>query len=121
MPDLPNDPRFANGVERVRNRALTDKTVGDVFATLTRDELLTLGDTELLHRLFHQEEVRLLPERPVSFVCRCSKERVASVLKALGTEEIRGLLADRRTIEVDCDFCGLRYTFSADEAWAALA
>jgi crotonobetainyl-CoA:carnitine CoA-transferase CaiB-like acyl-CoA transferase len=40
MPDLPNDPRFANGVERVRNRALTDKTVGDVFATMTRDELL---------------------------------------------------------------------------------
>lgn len=40
MPDLPNDPHFANGVERVRNRELTDKTVGDVFATVTRDELL---------------------------------------------------------------------------------
>ena len=33
QPDLPNDPRFANMVERVRNRALTDKTVGDSFAT----------------------------------------------------------------------------------------
>ena len=31
QPDLPNDPRFANMVERVRNRALTDKTVGDSF------------------------------------------------------------------------------------------
>ena len=39
-PQLPDDPRFANMVERVRNRALTDKTVGDVFATLTRDLLL---------------------------------------------------------------------------------
>ena len=29
QPDLPDDPRFANMVERVRNRALTDKTVGD--------------------------------------------------------------------------------------------
>ena len=28
-PDLPDDPRLANMVERVRNRALTDKTVGD--------------------------------------------------------------------------------------------
>ena len=27
-------------VERVRNRALTDKIVGDIFASLTRDELL---------------------------------------------------------------------------------
>ncbi len=40
MPDLPNDPRFANGVARVKNRTLTDKTVADVFAALTRDELV---------------------------------------------------------------------------------
>jgi len=39
-PQLPEDPRFANMVERVRNRALTDTTVGDVFATLARDTLL---------------------------------------------------------------------------------
>ena len=40
QPALPNDPRFSNMVERVRNRALTDKIVGDIFASLTRDELL---------------------------------------------------------------------------------
>jgi itaconate CoA-transferase len=40
QPELPNDPRFANMVERVRNRQLTDKVVGDSFAKLTRDELL---------------------------------------------------------------------------------
>src|SRR5246500_2041095 len=40
QPELSRDPRFANMVERVRNRALTDKTVGDIFATLTRDQLL---------------------------------------------------------------------------------
>jgi formyl-CoA transferase len=40
QPDLPNDPKFANMVERVRNRDLTDKVVGDSFATLGREELL---------------------------------------------------------------------------------
>jgi itaconate CoA-transferase len=40
QPDLPNDPRFANMVERVRNRPATDKTVADSFARLTRDDLL---------------------------------------------------------------------------------
>jgi itaconate CoA-transferase len=40
QPDLPSDPRFSNMVERVRNRQLTDKTVGDSFAAMTRDELL---------------------------------------------------------------------------------
>src|SRR6202008_648152 len=40
QPGLPDDPRFANMVERVRNRALTDQIVSDAFATLARDTLL---------------------------------------------------------------------------------
>src|SRR5277367_5064364 len=48
QPELPNDPRFSNMVERVRNRALTDKTVGDSFASLARDELLKrLSDSDI--------------------------------------------------------------------------
>src|SRR5712675_1238231 len=48
QPDLPNDPRFANMVERVRNRQLTDKTVGDSFAKLAREELLKkLADADI--------------------------------------------------------------------------
>jgi len=46
--DLPNDTRFSSMVERVRNRALTDKTVGDIFAAMTRDELLKrLSDADI--------------------------------------------------------------------------
>ncbi|CCD97250.1 formyl-coenzyme A transferase NAD(P)-binding [Bradyrhizobium sp. ORS 375] len=41
QPGLPDDPRFANMVERVRNRALTDGIVAERFAALSRDELLT--------------------------------------------------------------------------------
>src|SRR3954452_11983374 len=40
QPELPSDPRLANMVERVRHRELTDRIVGDVFARLSRDELL---------------------------------------------------------------------------------
>ncbi|MGB8402239.1 CaiB/BaiF CoA transferase family protein [Bradyrhizobium sp.] len=47
-PGLPDDPRFANMVERVRNRQLTDKTVGDSFATMLRDDLLKrLSDADI--------------------------------------------------------------------------
>ncbi len=44
QPDLPGDPRFANQVERVRNRALTDRTVADIFRAMTRDDLLASLD-----------------------------------------------------------------------------
>ncbi|MGB3866250.1 MAG: CaiB/BaiF CoA-transferase family protein [Xanthobacteraceae bacterium] len=40
QPALPDDPRLANMVERVRNRQLTDRIVGDAFASMTRDTLL---------------------------------------------------------------------------------
>ena len=47
-PELPNDPRFASMVERVRNRHLTDGMVGEIFATMTRDELLKrLSDADI--------------------------------------------------------------------------
>jgi formyl-CoA transferase len=48
QPALPEDVRFSNMVERVRNRKLTDKTVGDIFATMTRDDLLKrLSDADI--------------------------------------------------------------------------
>ena len=48
QPDLPNDPRFATVLARVRNRALTDRAVGDSFATMTRDALLKrLSDADI--------------------------------------------------------------------------
>src|SRR5213080_3619742 len=40
QPELPNDVRFSNMVERVRNCKLTDQTVGDIFSTMTREDLL---------------------------------------------------------------------------------
>ena len=47
-PDLPGDPRFANMVERVRNRNLTDTIVGDAFASMTREQLLQrLSDADI--------------------------------------------------------------------------
>jgi itaconate CoA-transferase len=48
QPDLPNDPRFSNMVERVKNRKLTDGIVGNSFASMTRDELLKrLSDADI--------------------------------------------------------------------------
>jgi itaconate CoA-transferase len=48
QPGLLNDVRFSNMVERVRNRKLTDQTVGDRFAAMTRDELLQrLSDADI--------------------------------------------------------------------------
>lgn len=81
--------------------------------TLTPEELHTLADEEILHRLFHEDDVRLFEPAPVYFRCRCSRERVAGMLHSLGATEIESVLAERGEVEVHCDFCNRAYHFDA--------
>ncbi|MEP7298176.1 MAG: Hsp33 family molecular chaperone HslO [Burkholderiales bacterium] len=83
--------------------------------TLTRDELLTLDADTVLRRLFWEEPLRrLAPMRGESgprFVCSCSRARVGSMLRSLGREEIDGIIKEQGRVEIDCDFCGIKYHF----------
>jgi molecular chaperone Hsp33 len=81
--------------------------------TLTADELRTLSDAQILHRLFHEDDVRLFESAPVFFRCRCSRERVAGMLQGLGETETRSILEERGEVEVRCDFCNRAYVFDA--------
>ena len=85
----------------------------ELTATLTDWELLELPVREVLHRLYHEEDVRLFPADPLSFRCSCSRERVEGVLLMLGREDIRELLAERGMVDVDCEFCGRHYSLDA--------
>ncbi|MDX1626075.1 MAG: Hsp33 family molecular chaperone HslO [Wenzhouxiangellaceae bacterium] len=82
-----------------------------LLATLGPREMLSLDAETLLHRLFHEERRRLFPSRPLRFHCPCSRERVATVLRGLGREELESILAAEGEIEVHCEFCNQRYAF----------
>ncbi len=84
--------------------------------TLRSEELLQLPTHELLHRLYHEEDVRLFEPQPVSFHCTCSRENVAKMLRMLGAEEVEAVLTERETIEVHCEFCNHRYEFDRVDA-----
>jgi len=80
-------------------------------ATLGRDELLALQPEQVLRRLFWQERVRLFAPLAPRFACSCSRERVAGMLRSLGADEVRGIVAERGEVEVGCDFCGAMQRF----------
>lgn len=80
--------------------------------TLKAEELLQLDADTLLYRLYHQESVRLLEQRPVRFRCSCSQERTERALLHLGEDELRSLLQEHGLVEVRCDFCQHLYRFS---------
>ena len=85
--------------------------------TITNDELLELSPETTLRRLFLNESsqagVRAFPTRPVKFACRCSRLKVADVLRMLGEEEVNSILAEQGAVETGCEFCGKAYRFDA--------
>ena len=97
--DAPDEPSW----ERAQQLALTIKN----------EELLELPTSELIHRLFWQEDLMLLEPSSISWHCPCTRERVADMLYMLGREEIESILSEQENIEVNCNFCGQPYVFDA--------
>lgn len=85
--------------------------VGHLLASATPAELLQLPAEQLLFRLFHEEQVRLHGPHELAFGCRCSRERVAGMLRSIGREEAEAAVRDDGTAEVTCEFCNTRYQF----------
>lgn len=81
--------------------------------TLKPEELQTLSDRNILRRLFSEDDVRLFEPAPVFFRCRCSRERVLGMLRALGPVEVRSVIAEQGHVEVRCDFCNRAYRLDA--------
>lgn len=91
------------------NRAL------HLASTVNPDELL-LPPEEILHRLYHEEDVRLFEPIAVSFRCTCSRERVIGMLRMIGHEEVSATLQQEGKVEVTCQFCNRQYQFDAVDA-----
>lgn len=84
--------------------------------TLKIEELTDLEASEILYRLYNEEEVRLPEVEVLKFGCTCSKERCAQALEQIGAEAVRETLEHQNPITMDCQFCNTQYSFSAEEA-----
>ena len=89
--------------------------VNHLARTVEAAELLELDSETLLHRLFHEETVRLFDAEPVAFRCSCSRERTLGALEAIGREECYSILEEQGSIEMDCQFCHAHYRFDRND------
>ena len=92
-----------------------------LFQTLADDELLdpTITPEILLFRLFHEDGVRLEDARPIRAVCRCSKDRIDSVLASFDPTELADMVEDDGKIRVTCEYCSTVYEMEPEEIGAA--
>lgn len=81
------------------------------FETIGEDELVdpTISAETLLFRLFHEDGVRLFEAKALQAFCRCSEERIATVLQSFGADERAEMVEDDGKIHVTCEYCSRVY------------
>jgi molecular chaperone Hsp33 len=127
-PDKDGTPRWRGGSlmiqrlpvegEEVRREAAEDgwRRAVILMSSCTAQELVDpeLAPEALLFRLFHEDGVRVYRRRELEPRCRCSRERVETVLRMLSAEERAAMKVDGH-ITVTCQFCSAAYDFDESE------
>jgi molecular chaperone Hsp33 len=92
------------------------ETAQALFETLGEDELVepTLSPERLLFRLFHENGVRLFRPQPLRAFCRCSQERIESVLRSFPASERADMVEADGKIRVTCEYCSRTYELTPE-------
>jgi molecular chaperone Hsp33 len=98
----------ADDVEDAWRRAMV------LMSSATQEELVDpdLPPHGLLYRLFHEDGVRVYRIHPLEARCRCSRERIETILRAFPQSELDEMKKEEVTT-VTCQFCNTSYTFDA--------
>jgi molecular chaperone Hsp33 len=93
-----------------------------LMSSATNEELVDpdLPPHGLLFRLFHEQGVRVYNPHALEARCRCSRERIESILRAFPASEIEDMRKEGVTT-VTCEFCSARYIFSEADLARLLA
>lgn len=79
------------------------------------------GPKELIGHYLSGLSINYLEEMPVQFNCQCGREKIGGLLKSLGQEELKDILAKEGQSEVICHFCNEVYLFERNELEGLLA
>lgn len=86
----------------------------EALASTVKDaELLSLPASELLLRLFQEETVRIFEAQAVTHDCPEDYEKVRSMLRSLGREEVDAILREHGEVLIQDEICNREYRFDA--------
>lgn len=84
-----------------------------LLSTVEEIELIgpSVAQTELLVRLFHEEQPRVFDPLRVEFGCSCDADRVRDTLAIYSQKDIAHMTTEDGKVTADCQFCGAHYEF----------
>ena len=79
-----------------------------------------LSPEQMLEKVLEGMDPEVTEKTPVAFRCNCGRERYERALVLLGREEVQKIVDDGEPVEITCQFCGKKYSFSPEELEAVL-
>lgn len=79
--------------------------------TIDKQELLKLAKVDMLHRLYHQEDIKVFEPKSVSYRCFCTQNLMESALRTIPYQELLEMLEEQTKIKVKCEFCQKSFSF----------
>ena len=84
-------------------------------STVKAEELTTLTASEIIYRLYNQENVVAPEPTALEFGCTCSREKCETAILQIGQDEMLDICEEQGgQFEMDCGFCGEIYRFDKD-------
>lgn len=92
-----------------------------LFETIGEDELIDslLSSNHLLFRLFHEDGVRVFGSTPLRAFCRCSQDRIETVLRSFPAADREDMVEPDGKIHVTCEYCSRVYAVEPEKLEAA--
>ena len=97
--------------------AIIDKLEENLKTVRPVTELLENGwDIEdIVRDVLKGFEVEVIYEEHPEYKCKCSREKIESILMGLSQEDLTEMAADQKGTEVKCHFCETNYVFTPEE------
>ncbi|MDI1226479.1 MAG: Hsp33 family molecular chaperone HslO [bacterium] len=88
-----------------------------LLSTCSDGEMLSpvLATSDVLYRLFHEDGVRIYSPTHVRFKCRCSAEKVVSILRTIPRAELEEECEKNGKVSIKCEFCSEEYVYKANQ------
>jgi len=75
----------------------------------------TLSSERLLYRLFHERGVKVFKQGALRDVCRCSTQRIETMLQRFSAQERRDMVGEDGKIGVTCEFCSTKRVYDPSD------
>ena len=75
---------------------------------------------QMLEKVLEGMNLEVTEKTPVAFRCNCGKDRYERALVLLGRDEVQKIADEGQPVEITCQFCGKKYSFSPEELQTVL-